>query len=83
MSGVIKEEMLKGMMCLNDVLLAKIYISPRQLQEIKPDRKYPNICHIKTTDDRWFYLKHSVLEVQAIYVNTKRQIALDKKAKGG
>lgn len=79
MSEVIKADQMKNMMCLNDVLLARIYIQPNHLMEVQPDFKHPGVCHIKTLRGKWFHLRQSVLEVQKIYCETKRRIAKESK----
>ena len=75
---VIKEDQYKGMMVLNDVLLNRIYFNPERLKAILPDFKRPGVCRIQSTHGKWFLLKHTVLEVQEIYLNTLKQIELDK-----
>jgi hypothetical protein len=82
MSGVIKEDKYKNMMCVKDVLLSRIYIDPRSLIVLEPDFKYPNVCHVKHKSGRWFHLRQSVLEVQQEYCKAKRRLA-KAKAEGG
>jgi len=69
------------MMCLNDVLLARVYMDPINLIEVQPDYKHPGVCHVKHRSGMWFHLRQSVLEVQKIYCETKRRI--EKESKGG
>lgn len=83
MPGVIKADEYKNMMCVKDVLLSRIYIDPRSLMEVQPDYKYPNVCHVRHKSGRWFHLRQTVLEVQKIYCEAKRKLALDKESKGG
>lgn len=83
MSGVIKEKDYKNLMCVNDVLLARVYIHPKNVIELEPDYKYPNVCHLKHRSGKWFHLRQTVLEVQKIYCESKRKLALEKESKGG
>jgi hypothetical protein len=82
MSEEIKDKY-KFMMCLNDALLSRIYMEPESLVEVQPDYKNRGVCHIKHRSGRWLHLRQSVLEVQKIYCETKRRIALEKANKGG
>lgn len=50
-----------------------LYINPEHLLVIKPDKKYPNMSHIKTKGDNWFHLKQSDTEVLDEYYKCKAQ----------
>lgn len=53
-----------------------ILLRPDQLLIIKPDKKYPNLCHVKTTTMRegknvWFTVKHSAKDILTMYRESK------------
>lgn len=78
MTALLKDEvMARYMLILKTVFDVRVVLSPDRILTIRPDKKYPNICHIgtnmkdKSNRPLWFHVKHSDKEVLNMYYKIK------------
>lgn len=63
--------------CLTSMFGFIIPIRPDQLVSIKPDRKYPNLCHVETSvknpdgKNTWHSVLHSAEHILNLYSQSK------------
>lgn len=67
-------ELAKKLLVCTTVLKNKFYFKPETILAIRPDRKYPQMVHVKTTyinketgKHIWFNLLHTIEEFAEMY----------------